>query len=208
MHIILMADIVKSSRRNAKALMKGFSAAVSKINKQHHSQILSPLTITLGDEFQGVVRNVAAALRVIFDLEELSMTAGTPFQLRYVLLEGDIETHINKARAHAMLGPGLTEARERLLGMKSTRSRFQVKVRDESRTEDLNLMFVILQGIADQWTEAQKKIVPAFLRFDDYKEVAEKLKKDPSATWKRRKSLMITEYNALQRLMMKTAGAS
>jgi len=208
MPIILMADIVKSSRRNAKALMKSFADAVGRVNRQHHRQIISPLTITLGDEFQGIIRNVPTALQLIFDLEELGMTANTPFQLRYVLLEGEIETKINTVKAHAMLGPGLTEARERLLAMKTSRSRFHVKIKDESRTEDLNLMFIILQGIEDQWTDAQKKIVPAFLKFDDYRKVAAQLKKDPSAAWKRRKSLMITEYNALQRLMMKTAGVS
>jgi hypothetical protein len=205
---ILMSDIVNSSGRNATALMRSFSNVVNAVNKKNHRQILSPLTITLGDEFQGVVRNVQAALQVIFDIEELAMTAAPPFQLRYVVVEGDINTEINKAKAYAMLGPGLTEARERLTSMKTTRSRFQVKIRNESRSEDLNLMFVVMQGIEDQWTAAQKKVVSAFLKFGDYRTVAEKLKKDPSSTWKRRKSLMIAEFSAIQKLMMKTAATS
>src|SRR5688500_16577165 len=86
MNIILMADIVKSSRGNAKALMKAFSQAVASVNKQNHKHILSPLTITLGDEFQGVVRSVQSALQVIFDLEQQCMTAATPFKLRYVIV--------------------------------------------------------------------------------------------------------------------------
>ena len=208
MHIILMADIVKSSGRNAKTLMKGFSDVVNAVNKKNRKEILSPLTITLGDEFQGVVSNVQSALKVIFDLEELSMVAAAPFQLRYVVVEGDIQTGINKTKAHAMLGPGLTEARELLLNLKTTRSRFQVKVRNESQTEDLNLMFVVMQGIEDQWTPARKKVASAFLKFGDYRTVAEKLKKDPSVIWKRRKSLMITEFNAIQKLMMKTAATT
>lgn len=203
-----MADIVKSSGRNAKNLMKGFSEVVNAANKKYQKQILSPLTITLGDEFQGVVNSMQAALQVIFDLEELSMAAAVPFQLRYVIVEGEIDTAINKTKAHAMLGPGLTEARRRLLGMKTTRNRFQVSARNESRSEDLNLMFMIMQGIEDQWTSAQKKVVSAFLRFGDYRTVAEKLRKDPSATWKRRKSLMIAEFNAIQKLMMKTSATS
>jgi hypothetical protein len=207
MHIILMADIVKSSKGNAKALMKAFSLAVHSVNNQNRKQILSPLTITLGDKFQGVVRNMQAALQVIFDLEQQCMTAATPFKLRYMIVEGDILTAINKENAHAMLGPGLTEARERLGAMKSTRTRFQAKINDESTNEDLNLMFVILQGIVDQWTQAQQKVVSAFLRFGDYRTVAEKLKKDPSVAWKREKSLMIAEYHAIQKLMMKTVAA-
>lgn len=205
MHIILMADIVKSSKGNAKALMKDFSAAVDKVNKNNHKQILSPLTITLGDEFQGVLKNVQAALQVIFELEEMCMTAATSFRLRYVIMEGEIQTEINKAKAHGMLGPGLTEARERLGSMKSTRTRFHVKLRDEDQTENLNLMFTIMQGIEDQWTKAQKKVVTAFLKFGDYRTVAQKLKKDPTTIWRRRKSLMIAEFDAVRKLMMKTA---
>lgn len=104
-----------------------------------------------------------------------------------------------------MLGPGLTEARERLGSMKSTRTRFHVKLRDEDQTENLNLMFTIMQGIEDQWTKAQKKVVTAFLKFGDYRTVAQKLKKDPTTIWRRRKSLMIAEFDAVRKLMMKTA---
>jgi hypothetical protein len=203
-----MADIVRSSGENAKALMRSFQIVVNAVNKQHQKQILSPLTITLGDEFQGIVRNVKAALQIIFDLEQHSMTATVPFTLRYVLVEGVVETGINKAKAHGMLGPGLTEARERLNAMKTTLNRFEVALKDTSRTEDLNLMLVIMQGIANQWTKAQKGIVATYLRLGDYKLVAEKLRRDPTSAWRRQRSLMITEYNAIQTLMIKTASRS
>src|SRR5688572_20601280 len=200
MHIILMADIVKSSKGNAKALMKGFSNAVNTVNRKNQKEILSPLTITLGDEFQGVMRSVQAAIRVILDFEQLCLSTVVPFRLRYVIVEGDIDTGLNRKKAHAMLGPGLTEARERLTSMKSSRSRFQVRLKNDDLSEDLSLMFVILQGIEDQWTLAQRKIASAFLEFGDYRTVAEKLKKDPSQAWKRKKSLMIDEYNAIRKL--------
>jgi hypothetical protein len=203
--IILMADIVGSSSREARKLMKEFEHIVKEVNQRNQKHILSPLTITLGDEFQGVIRNLHAALQVVFDLEELTLSALQPFRLRYVLVQGEIQTPINRDIAHGMLGPGLTEARQRLGEMKSTRSRFDVKIDDNGRGEELRLLFTVFQGIRDQWTPAQLKTVAAFIKFDDYKKVAMKLKRDPTAAWRRRKSLMIEEFQAVKKLILNTA---
>src|SRR5262245_51459767 len=110
MPTILMADIVKSSRQEARTLMKEFKSIVAETNKRYHKGILSPLTITLGDEFQGVVKGLAAALEIIMDLEYQTLTTKQAFRFRYVVLEGEIQTPINHQTAHGMLGPGLTEA--------------------------------------------------------------------------------------------------
>jgi hypothetical protein len=202
--IILMADILGSSKREASKLMKDFDHIVKEVNQRNQKHILSPLTITLGDEFQGVIRNLQAALQVLLDLEELTLSARTPFRMRYVLVEGEIQTPINRDIAHGMLGPGLTEARQRLGEMKSTRSRFDVKIEDKDRGEELRLLFIIFQGIRDQWTQAQLNTVATFIKLGDYKKVAVKLKRDPTAAWRRRKSLMIEEFDAVKKLILKT----
>jgi hypothetical protein len=203
--IILMADVVKSSRRDANTLMKDFAGTVEKVNGLNKKQILSPLTITLGDEFQGVVRSLEGALKIVLDLEELTLATRQSFRLRYVILEGEIQTPLNRQKAHGMLGPGLTAARQRLADMKTGRARFQIELRDAEKSEELNLLFVIFQGIRDQWTQAQMKIASAFLQLGDYRKVAEKIKRDPTATWRRRKSLMIDEFLAIKTLVMKLA---
>jgi hypothetical protein len=203
--IILMADVVKSSRRDANALMKDFAETVEKVNGLNKKQILSPLTITLGDEFQGVIKSLEGALKIVLDLEELTLATRQSFRLRYVILEGEIQTPLNRQKAYGMLGPGLTEARQRLGNMKTGRGRFQVELRDAEKSEELNLLFVIFQGIRDQWTQAQMKIASAFLQLGDYRKVAEKIKRDPTATWRRRKSLMIDEFLAIKTLIMKLA---
>jgi SatD family (SatD) len=204
MNLILMADIIDSSERKAKALMKDFKEVVDSVNKQNKRDILSPLTITLGDEFQGIVRTQQSAIEIIFNLEAHLMALKKPFKLRYVVYEGEIQTQLNKQRAYEMLGPGLTDAREKLISLKSSRNRFHISFRDTALSEKLNLMFQIAQGIMDQWTDAQKKIALAFLEWNDYRKVAEKLKKDPTSIWRRKKSLMIDEFNSLKKLMYLT----
>lgn len=203
MKIILMADIVGSSGRKGKALMANFKKVVEGVNEKNGTRILSPLTITLGDEFQGVVKNAQAALQIIFDMEKELMVLKSPFKLRYVIQEGEIQTPLNKKTAHEMLGPGLTDARERLTSLKTSKNRFQVTLENKDVAENLNLLFVIFQGITDQWTAAQQKVVATFLDLDDYRKVADKLKKDPTAIWRRRRSLMIEEFNSVKKLMLK-----
>ena len=203
--IILMADVIGSSKKDAKHLMKDFKATVESVNRNYDKSILSPLTITLGDEFQGVVKNTHEAVKVILALEDSIMELDKPFKLRYVVHEGKIETSINRNRAYEMLGPGLTEAREKLDSLKSTRKRFHVSLHDQSLNEQVGLMFTIYQGIADRWTKGQLKVVNAFMQLGDYKKVAEKLKKDPSVIWRRKKHLMIDEYNSVKELMLKAA---
>jgi hypothetical protein len=204
MKIIVMADVIGSSKRNGKALMNALKAGVIYVNKKDGQHILSPMTITLGDEFQGVVKNPHAALQIILDMEMYLISLKIPFKLRYVVYEGDIQTKVNKDRAYEMLGPGLTAAREQLNDLKSSKSRFIVYLKDKELTEKLNLMLVVLQGIIDQWTPSQQRVVTTFLELGDYRKVAERLNRDSTAIWRRKRSLMIDEFNSLKILILKT----
>ncbi|MCU0418057.1 MAG: SatD family protein [Cyclobacteriaceae bacterium] len=207
MKIILMADVVDSSKRKGKALMGDFSKLVAEINDERAHHVLSPLTITLGDEFQGVVKNPQVAVEMVLDLEKKVMSLKTPFMLRYVIHEGEIQTRLNRVRAHEMLGPGLTEARSKLLEMKTSKARFFVSLENKGASEKLNILFSVLQGISDQWTSAQRKVATAFFERGDYRAVAEYLKKDPTTIWRRKKSLMIEEYYNVQKLIRLTVPA-
>ena len=65
-YFILMGDIVGSSGQNSVDLIEGFSALVSSCNNTLKHQILSPYTITLGDEFQGIAASLRGLLDSIF----------------------------------------------------------------------------------------------------------------------------------------------
>lgn len=201
MKIILMADIVESSKKESGQLLTDFKKVVEQINDTYKKHIVSPLTITLGDEFQGIINQAESALQIIFSLEEELLKLKKPFKLRYVLVEGKIDTPLNKKSAHAMLGPGLTEARAILVSMKNSKSRFVIKLRDAAISEKITLALHVLQGITDQWTPPQMKIAHSFLEYGDYKKVASKLRKDASAIWRRKNSLLIDEYTSLKTLI-------
>ena len=68
---VLMGDLVRSERAPApEALHDAFNRAVAQENRRHADVIVSPLTITLGDEFQGLVATQEDEQALIAALEE------------------------------------------------------------------------------------------------------------------------------------------
>lgn len=200
-HFILMADIKDSRKKNSITLIKKFKTLISELNIKNKKHLLSPLTITLGDEFQGVTDSLSHGIKLIIDIEELLIKAGYNFKLRYVLNYGSIDTHINNKIAYEMLGPGLTEAREKLNELKKSDARFLIKTGIKKK-DMLNNAFIIYQNFIDDWKEKDYKIVNAFIEHKDYKEVSEIINFNISSAWRREKSLKIKEYFAIKDLVL------
>lgn len=201
---ILMADVIDSGRKNASLLMQQIKDVVSIINKEKSKNLVSPLTITLGDEFQGLTNTIENGIKTIFDIEELIIDKQYDFKLRYVLLYGDVDTEINKNIAYEMLGNGLTSARKELNTLKNNDSRFQIRLNKNNvkKEEYLNKAFCIYQSFVDSWKEKDLKIVKEFLIHEDYKIVAQNVNIDQSNAWRRKKSLNIHEYKDIKKIIL------
>ncbi len=115
-YFILMGDVVASRRVNARELQRHLKSLVSSCNSDLKSLILSPYTITLGDEFQGIATSLRAIIESIFYFEETCIKKRYHFKLHYVGHYGEIQTPINREIAYEMMGPGLTQARALKLG--------------------------------------------------------------------------------------------
>ena len=188
---ILMADVVGSHEKNSEELMHAFQVLVQWTNKIYGDSIESPLTITLGDEFQGIVSSASKGIDIILAMEEYILEEEFDFKLRYVLNEGEVETPINEEKAYEMLGPGLTDARKMLNEMKKDNGRFLISVKS---SDQINKMMRITQHFIDSWHPKDRSTVSGFLQGHDYKALAKIQQKDDSTLWRRRKSLAIDEY--------------
>lgn len=110
---VLMGDIVGSEAApSVKAVHQSFNRAIAWANKRHGEHIVSPLTITLGDEFQGLLTGLEAAWRVAAELRLKLMSEAV--SCRFVIGVAAIETPLNAERAWNMMGPGLASARDKL----------------------------------------------------------------------------------------------
>jgi len=198
--VILMADVVDSHEFEGKGLMNQFQELVKFINQVFYDAIESPLTITLGDEFQGVIDQTNNAVAMVFAMEEWIIENEWDFKLRYVIVEGEIATEINKESAHEMLGEGLTLARQQLGAMKKETDRFKVILANKTLSSRLSKSLLLAQHFIDSWQPKDRKTVAGFLNGLDYKELAKKLGKDDSSVWRRRKSLAIEAYKTSKAL--------
>jgi hypothetical protein len=197
-----MADIIGSSKKSSKKLKQSFTRITEDIAKKHTKLFLSPLTITLGDEFQSIVKSLKDAVTIILEIEELKVRLGYDFQLRYIVHYGKVDTPINRKIAHGMLGKGLTDARKLLTGLKGySKNRVLISIPDKKKEELLTDCFLIYCSYVDTWSAKDFKTISLFLDLVDYKEVAKKQKRDPSLLWRKEKSIFMKEYLTAKKII-------
>ncbi|HDZ14620.1 hypothetical protein LCGC14_1771970 [marine sediment metagenome] len=202
---ILMGDIVGSSTYKASKLRREFKQIVSSCNKTFEREILSPYTITLGDEFQGVTRSLRGLFDAVFYLEEISLLKRLKFKMRYAGLHGEIDTPINRMKAHGMMGAGLTRAREMLTAKRRGKPRFQFELPNAQMTKELNLLFLAIDGIIAKWDPDDGPLILDMIANNNNVAVGKKHKKNRTQIWKRRKNMLIEEFRALKEVVLDLA---
>ncbi len=197
-----MADIINSRNKKGKTLINIFKKLTEEANKTFKNNLLSPLTITLGDEFQGIPASLKDSILIIIWFEEAIAKNGLDIKLRYVLNYGSVDTEINPKIAHAMLGEGLTEARNILVGLKKNKStRFHFRLKKPTDHSLATNCFILFQNIVDEWKQEDAPLLSNFLEGMNYKDVAGLRSKNISLMWKRNKSLKIEPYNAIKAII-------
>jgi hypothetical protein len=200
-----MGDIVGSSTYKAPKLRRDFMQIVSSCNNTLEKEILSPYTVTLGDEFQGVARSLRALFDSIFYLEEISLLKCLKFKIRYVGLYGEIDTSINRMKAYGMMGTGLTQARSILTAKCRSKPRFQFELPDDRMTKELNLLFRVIDGITAKWNPDDGPLILDMITNNSNLEIGKKYKKNRTQIWKRRKNMLINEFQALKEVVLDLA---
>lgn len=201
-YYIVMGDIVKSSTYEGREMMQEFRSAVDSCNQELAACILSPYTITLGDEFQGVAKSLICSVQSLFSLEESLLMQGDPFKLRYVVHYGEIVTPINRNIAHEMVGPGLANARDLLTVKHRLRPRFVFDLPDKDLSGILTRLFGVVDSLMQDWSVKDLGLIVDMLSSSDDTEIMSKYSKNRSQIWKRRRSLHIRDYVALKECIL------
>ncbi|MCF8242438.1 MAG: SatD family protein [Melioribacteraceae bacterium] len=133
--LALIADIVESRNiGDRKKLQTKLKRKLTSINRKSES-ILSPLTITLGDEFQGLYKNADVIFLNIFEI----LLAIYPVKVRFSLGVGEISTVINKENAIGMDGEAFYIAREKMNKLKEDNSLISIGGVEKSIERMINL---------------------------------------------------------------------
>lgn len=155
---ILMSDIVDSSQfQDVKSLHLIFNETIQSANQIYKKKIISPLTITLGDEFQGLVDNIITSFDIALFIRWRLLQKG--ISTRFVIGEGKVETEINHQNAWNMMSTSLTECRK-ILNRKNDKSFYRFYLESDRSFESiLNVIGENLTFIEEKWTPTQQKYV-------------------------------------------------
>jgi hypothetical protein len=199
-YYILMADVIESRDQQGDELIKSFKAIVNSMIINHKDSFLSPPTITLGDEFQAIVKSLDTGVDIIIATEEFIIKNNFKFKLRYILNFGSVETEINPKVAYEMLGEGLTSARELLSEIKKDGKRFVINL-DSDKSNIFNNLFFLFASIVDKWKLVDFELISSFIEKQDYKKVAQQFKRDRASVWRKEKTLQIKQYLAAKEVI-------
>ena len=112
--LVLIADIIDSRNLTSrKQVQTELQSLLDELNGEQ-DQLLSPYTITLGDEFQALYGGADRAFSDILAI----MRQVYPVELRFALGVGPLSTDINPKQAIGMDGPAFHRARDLLADMK------------------------------------------------------------------------------------------
>lgn len=185
-HAVVMGDLVSSEdTASVEGLHASFNAAIQGANDAHRREIVSPLTITLGDEFQGLCATLEGGLRIVRDLRARLLSGGVG--CRFVLGAVRLETPVNAARAWNMMGPGLAGSRQRLADKRDANA-YRFELRGEPELQALmEAVGAGLTQIEDSWTDRQREVVLA-LRGEAAAPLADRLRMSPQTLYKIRRA--------------------
>lgn len=163
--VVIMGDLVSSRQaRSTQKLHRQFNQAVGKTNEVYEAALLSPLTITLGDEFQGLCHEYEGAIGIVRDMRLRLLKAD--IECRFVIGSATVQTPLNTEQAWNMMGPGLAEARE-LIGKKDESAYLFSLPEQPVMAELLNALGYVLTKIELDWTPRQREMVIELLSRPD-----------------------------------------
>ena len=201
MYLALIADVIDSKMVQERFdLQKQLEKTLQTMNELFGEFIASNFTLTLGDEFQGLLKVDAPVFQIIDTLRsEL-----TPTQLRFGIGLGEIVTAIDPLQSIGADGPAYWNARAaiNLVHQKNDYGNTQIYFSSGKENQDFFVNALIASGeaIRSGWRGSQEEILLDLLKRCVYSEnfsqqdLAQSLAINPSALSKRLKSSSIRVY--------------
>ena len=201
MYLALIADVIDSKMVQERFdLQKQLEKTLQTMNELFGEFLASSFTLTLGDEFQALLKVDAPVFQIIDTLRsEL-----TPTQLRFGIGLGEILTDIDPLQSIGADGPAYWNARAaiNLVHQKNDYGNTQIYFSSGKEKQDFFVNALIASGeaIRSDWRGSQEEILLDLLKRCVYSEnfsqqdLAQSLAINPSALSKRLKSSSIRVY--------------
>lgn len=161
-YIAVIGDIKDSKLiENRGQIQEKLNRALKQINEIYQDDIASKFIITLGDEFQGLLKNKEHLIGIVKYIQQVMY----PVKLRFGIGIGEIRTDIFYEAAIGADGPAyyearkvITELREQEKKLKKQAADIQFSIYETKRfeIEEINTILVLMKLIEDKWSEKQR----------------------------------------------------
>ncbi len=209
MYVALIGDIIESKKIQDRAqVQQQLLRLMKELNWQYQDYLISPFTVTTGDEFQALFSPNSYMFQII---DQLSV-AFSPYEIRFGIGVGEMVTEINKEQSIGSDGPAYWLAREAINHIHDKNdygiNHISVFLADEEVTWTVNAMLAACSFIQSKWTEVQYDVLKQLLTENIYdetfshKEIARLLGITPSAFNKRIKASGLKIYLRNKRVAM------
>lgn len=181
-YVAIVGDIVKSKKLvDRNEIQNNLKAVLNKINEKYADEIASNFMLTLGDEFQGLLKCGKDAIRIISEIE----IAMLPIRLRFGIGIGRIDTEINRDIPLGTDGPAYHNARKMIDELKIKEKKYETSYSnimicsqgDNGQIDMfLNTILSLCSTLKAKWSPRQTEIISCYISSDknQYK-AAEKL---------------------------------
>jgi len=170
-YCVITAD-VKGSRdvEDRAALQKRLKSAMDRVNSEFAPHVVVPFSITIGDEWQGVLKSVGESYSVKLAFERL--LEGVP--IVFGIGEGGIATPLAE-RSAEMDGEAFHRSRQALETAKTEGRPIAFCTVDAEADKLLNALCAALELVSRHWTDKQRKVVALFREYGHQRKVSELL---------------------------------
>ena len=158
----LIGDI-RASREinNREAAQELLNQVLKEVNETYASDMAADFLITLGDEFQGLLKTANHLLEIVKHIQRRMY----PLAFRFGIGAGEISTKIDRKAAIGADGPAFYAAREMITMIHEREDRYKKQAPDIQvyyyeknifAVRTINTMLSLLKTIEDGWTEKQR----------------------------------------------------
>lgn len=178
-YTVIIGDVSGSKRLNGLDRYQTqlfVKSAIVQVNEEYQSFLEAPMTITKGDEFQGLVDSPEHAYQIIQVLEKMVF----PICIRYGLGIGQIY-RMGGVLPIEMDGPAFHKANRALTQAKKNKTNAWFISENEAFDKLVNTIFSLVSAIKSRWNERHFKLYWDYKELGTYKRVAEQQNVTPQA---------------------------
>lgn len=187
--IAVTGDLVGSREiPNRSQVQSDLRAALERINKRFEKIVVVKLAITIGDEFQGLLRSLQGSYQIA---QEMARTI-YPVKATFGVGMGSISTGLAET-TREMDGECFHLSREALQRAKTEKQSILFCTENELIDQAVNTIVALIDSIRRDWKDLHYRRVWAYEKLGSVEKVAEREGVTPQAVWETLKKARVEE---------------